>query len=295
MSNKLTTIIQEQGVSHSETEKLIQVFGGPFEEAGEILATYQNIVVSSESDTEAMAQAREKRIILKKARTTVENARKELKADILKQGRAIDSIARFVKEEIQPAEEYLRLQEDYLKIKRENERQALLAERTERLAEYTDDTSVYSLDSLSPEQFDSLLARLKTTKEAELAEERRLAEEEKARLRAEAEEKERIRQENERIYQENARLRAEAEELAKKEQARIEAELRAKIEAEELAKKEQSAPDKDKLTRFVKGLELVVESKLPLVESDRAKDIAKAMGSGLEELIAKAKSEISQL
>lgn len=33
MSNKLTTIIQEQGVSHSETEKLIQVFGGPFEEA----------------------------------------------------------------------------------------------------------------------------------------------------------------------------------------------------------------------------------------------------------------------
>ena len=66
-------------------------------------------------------------------------------------------------------------------------------------------------------------------------------------------------------------------------------------EAGELAKKEQSAPDKDKLTRFVKGLELVVESKLPLVESDRAKDIAKAMGSGLEELIAKAKSEISQL
>ncbi len=85
------------------------------------------------------------------------------------------------------------------------------------------------------------------------------------------------------------------QELAKKEQARIEAELRAKIEAEELAKKEQSAPDKDKLTRFVKGLELVVESKLPLVESDRAKDIAKAIELGLEELIAKAKSEISQL
>lgn len=203
-TNQLQVILQEQNVPAEQAKSLIEAFGGPFEEAGEILANYQTIKVTDENDTATMADARQKRLALKAARTTVERNRKALKENINKQGRAIDSVARFVKEVITPAEEYLQLQEDYAKIKAAERAEARYADRVEKLSQYVDDLSVYSLRDITDEAFDALLAKAKADKEAEIAAAK------KAQAEAEAAaEAERKRQAE--VEAENARLKKEAE------------------------------------------------------------------------------------
>ena len=226
-NNKLQVILNEQGIEKSDVAKLVEAFGGPFEEAGQILATYKDIKVTDEKDTAGMAKARELRLILKKARTTVENNRKELKADIVKQGKAIDSVARYVKEEIEPAEEYLELQEKFAELAQAKREADLKAKRIEQLMQYTDDLSVYNLDGMTEDQFNTLLATLKAQYEAE---QKRIADEAKAKAEAEEAERKRIEEQ----AKENARLKAEAE--AREKAEAIEREKREKEEAERLEK-----------------------------------------------------------
>ena len=94
----IVQVVKDSGVDNGG--ELIEAFGGPFEEAGVILKDYKNIIVENELDITTMHQARQARLQLRQARITVENKRKELKSDFLKKGQAIDSIARFVKEQI---------------------------------------------------------------------------------------------------------------------------------------------------------------------------------------------------
>lgn len=322
--NKLVAIAKEQGVSKSDIQKLAEAFGAPFEEAGEVLANYKNIEVTDESQTDLMAEAREKRLTLKKARTTVENNRKELKADIVKQGKAIDSVARYVKEEIQPAEEYLELQEKFADIKREKEAEALKAERTEKLMQYTDDISVYNLDTMSQEQFETLHNNLKAQHEDRLkaeaeaekkakeeaeAERKRQAEIEKEnqRLKAEAEkaeaerakEREAERKKQEKLEAERQKeLKAEREKreaIETEQRAKAEAERKAVAEAEEQERKALLAPDKDKILKFVEAIELIKTEKLPAVKTKQAQDLVNQIEDALAHLVARIKEEAKEL
>lgn len=202
-NNQLEVILKDQGVAKENAQALLEAFGAPFEEAGLILADYQTIKVTDETDVDGMMAARTKRLALKKTRTTVENKRKELKEGIVKQGRVIDSVAKFVKEVIAPAEEYLQLQEDFAKIKQAERREAIKAERIKAVSQYAD-PYVYNLDAMDTAQFDALIAQLKADferKEAErVAEEKRIADEAEAERKRQAE-----------VEAENARLKKEAE------------------------------------------------------------------------------------
>lgn len=158
--NQLQVILKEQHVPKAQADALIEAFGGPFNEVGEILADYQTIKVTDITDTEGMQTARTKRLALKKARTTVENKRKELKENIVKQGRAIDSVARFVKEVIAPAEEYLQLQEDFAKLEAKRQHEAMLADRREQLGMRGAIPDRYNYEGMSNDEFTALLAEL---------------------------------------------------------------------------------------------------------------------------------------
>lgn len=199
---QLQIILDEQHVAKENAEQLIKAFGAPFEEAGVILAGYKNIVVTEEDQFDLMADAREKRLKLKSIRVGVENKRKELKEESLKTGRAIDSVAKFVKEIIEPAEKHLELQEKFGEIKAAERAAKVKAERIERLAQYSDDISLYNLDDMSVEQFESLLADLKKQHEAELAEAKRIEDERIAKEKADAEERKKQAEENERLKKE---------------------------------------------------------------------------------------------
>lgn len=311
--DKLQVILSEQGIAKDEATTLVKAFGGPFKDAGLILADYKTIVVTKESQTKLMGQARKKRLALKHVRTTVENKRKELKSGIIKQGRAIDNVARFVKDVIVPAEEYLLLQEKFAEIKAAERVAKIILERTEKLLKYVDDISVYNLDDMTDEQFDTVLADLKSKHEAELAEDKRIEDERLADEEAERRENDRIRKENERLKVEadkkealrEKERKADADELAKVEAANkktLDAERKKRedkeakqeaaddkkeaerLEAEEADRKALLAPDKVKLNTFAKAIELIRTEKLPAVKTKQAQDVVNKIDEQLTKM-----------
>ncbi len=201
---QLQVILEEQDVAKDNAKQLIEAFGAPFEEAGAILASYESIVVTKEDQFDLMADAREQRLKLKSIRVGVENKRKELKEESLKTGRAIDSVAKFVKEIIEPAEKYLEQQEKFGEIKAAERAAKLKAERIEKLMQFTDDISVYNLDDMLTEQFDTLLADLKKQHEARVAEAKRIEDERIAKEKADEKAREEQAKENERLKKEAA-------------------------------------------------------------------------------------------
>lgn len=320
MNNELQVILTEQNVTGNNAKALIEAFGAPFIEAGDILRSYEDIKVTDESQKELIAEAKEKRLTLKRIRTGVESKRKELKEDSLRTGRAIDSVARYVKDTIDPAEKYLELQEKFVEIKKAEEALRVKQERTEKLLKYTDDLSLYNIDSLDDEQFNTLLGKVKKEHNDKVASEKAEAERiEKERLEKEAEDK-RIREDNEKLrleaqkreaeiakereeerkkqeaieverQKEIAAERAKLEEERKKREA-IEAEQRAKEQAEAKAKEESEekeraailAPDKEKLVQFAQGIEIVRTTKLPAVKSKQAQDVISEVELKLSQL-----------
>lgn len=245
--NQLQVILKEQGVAGEQAKALLDAFGAPFEEAGQILSTYKTIIVTDENDTDAMQQARENRLALKRVRTGVENKRKELKADIVKSGKAIDSVAKFVKEVIAPAEDYLQLQEDFALIKAENEKRELIAKRTEELRLYVSDLSAYNLE-MSEDLYITLLGDAKRRKAEADAEAKLLADKAEAAHKAELERQAAIAAENEKLKAEAiarekilAQEREEAAKVRAAEQAKVDAQLaeERRIAAEERAKREK--------------------------------------------------------
>lgn len=250
-----------------------------------------------------MASARQKRLALKEVRVTVEKKRKLLKEDSLKTGRAIDNVARFVKEIIEPAEAYLESQEKFAELAQAKRAADLHAARVEALMQYTDDISLYNIDSMTDEQFETILASVKAQHEAKLAEAKRLEKERIAKEKADAAVAEAQRKENERLKAEAAaRDKKDAEDRAaraaeaKKDYDKHEAERKAtdaklalerqkrealekeqaaalaqaekeRLDAEETKRQALLAPDKDKLLALADTIE---NMELPDLEAEQA-------------------------
>lgn len=223
-SNQLQVILDEQNVPAENAKALLEAFGAPFTEAGLILSEFDTdddgnlipgkntIVVTDESETELMEQARTKRLALKRIRTGVENKRKELKEDIVKTGRVIDAVATYVKNTIEPAEKYLELQEKFVEIQRAEKAAKLKAERIEELSKYTDDLSIYNFDTMREEAFVKLRDDLKAAQEEKLRKEKEEADRIEAERLAEIERQKEVEAENARLKEE-ARAKEEAEQV----------------------------------------------------------------------------------
>lgn len=223
VKNELAVILDEQGVSPENQKTLVEAFGGPFTEVGDILKNFDRdektgelivgdkaIKVTSVDQREDMLKAKEQRLALKRARTTVENKRKELKEESLKTGRAIDAVAKFVKTTIEPAEKYLETQEKFAELKAAAEKAERLAARTSAISKFTD-PGMYNLNDMEEESFQQLLIKLeKEAADAAEAERARLAQIE-ADQKAERERQLKIQEENDRLQRE-AKERAAAEE-----------------------------------------------------------------------------------
>lgn len=301
---------EKLGVSNEEASALLTNFGVPLTEVGPILDSYKDIKVESAEDTEQQTKARETRLTLKKIRTGVENTRKNLKAEYLRKGDAIQAVANYIREAIEPAEAYLQLQEDFIKVQEEKALADRVATRTAKLVELGADATIYSLGDMSEDAFKSLVTGIIDANEAKAAREKAEAE---AAAKLEAE---RIAHEKE-LEAENEKLRKEKEEADKKaadEKAKADAALAAekaksdalakaaadkaaqeaaeraaaaKAEQDAIAAREAAAkaaalaPDKDKLIQFADGLMIVVNTRLPQVESDEAKEIVASIEKAL--------------
>ncbi len=284
--NKLVAVIEESGLEKTQSENILSKFRSFFEQAQEWERKAAALVVTDESETEKIAQAREARLALKKIRTEAENTRKELKEDSLRRSRAIDGVNNVIKALIEPIEKHLEKQEKFVENQKKDRIDKMIADRTSRMSQYIEDTSVYNFENMSSEVFEALLSQvkgswdraqeeIKKAEEARLEEERKKEEEqekirqehaemkkkEEDRLKKEEEEKKRLAEEKRKIEEEHQKALEEerkiATEAAEKLRLKEEEEKKRQFEEEKKIKEVQEAerqkklaPEKDKLFEY---------------------------------------------
>src|SRR4030043_2249062 len=128
MDNQLQTIVQSSGLDKIKADFILQQFQDYFKIAGEWDLKAKSIVVTDESQTTDMEMARVGRLFLKEKRVAIEKARKSLKEQALREGKAIDGIANVLKALIVPIEEYLDKQEHFVEIKAAEEAERIRIE-----------------------------------------------------------------------------------------------------------------------------------------------------------------------
>ena len=117
MENQLAKIVNESGLEQSKAQVLLANFSNYFEIAAEWEQKAKMLTVTNESQTAEMKMAKEGRLFLKNKRVAVENTRKQLKEQSLREGQTIDAIAKILKNLIEPSEEHLERQEKFIEIR----------------------------------------------------------------------------------------------------------------------------------------------------------------------------------
>lgn len=219
-NNQLQVIIKESELSNDKSSVLMSKFANFFSDADLWAKKAKTIKVTHESQKSMMDAARQGRLFLRKIRLDIESIRKSLKEESLREGRAIDKVAKILKEQIEPIEEYLDKQEHFIEY-REAEKEAKVRAEIERKME-----------------------------EERIAEEKRKAQEEE-RLRKE---NEALKAEQTRIQAEaDAKIR-EAKAIAEKAEKELQnkkiAEMRAEAEAIRKAQELKSASDIVKINKL---------------------------------------------
>jgi len=236
--NQLAVIVQASGLEKTKAQTLLDEFSGYFEMAAEWEAKAKNIKVTDASQRADIAMARVGRLLMKEKRIAVEQTRKTLKEQSLREGKAIDGIANVLKALIIPIETYLDEQEHFVEIqeKYKAEDDRIEAERKAELE------SIAQKKAEEAERVRILAENERLKKEAE-EKERELAAE-RAKAAAERVEAERKVAEAEaehaeaRQKQKDAQAKYDAERLAIEEKAEAE-----RVEAERKAKDAQEKAD----------------------------------------------------
>lgn len=208
------------------------------------------IQITSIHQKDKMKEAREMRLTLRGIRVAGEKKHKELKADYLLAGRAIDGVKNILLAAIEPLERHLEEQEKYAERLLEQQRQALIAERTEAVRPFIPEGQpLPALELMDEKQWAAYLDDAKALHDARIERARKLEAERIAQEQAEAAERERLRVENERLVKEAAEREAAAKaEREAAEKAQREAAAKAKAERDALevkAKAEREAAEKE--------------------------------------------------
>jgi len=231
--NQLAVIVRESQLESTKAKFILEKFTDYFEIASDWEKKAKAIVVTKETQTAEMAMAREGRLFLKEKRVAVEKARKELKEQALREGKAIDGIANVLKSLIVPIEEYLERQERFVEIKQEEKEASMRLEIEKRMEE----------ERIAKEKADAEAlekARLENEKLRAEAIEREKKAADECKKQAAVLAKERAKAEAERKEQEEKMLaerkKAEAERKLIEEKARLEREKQEKTLANERAR-----------------------------------------------------------
>lgn len=226
------------------TERLMAEIGPMHSRAVNLCAQAFKINVTEEHDSKGMKLARESRLALRKLRTTAVNKCKDLKADALATGRAIDQTRRTIEDLFNPAEAHLLNMETFAERKQAERAEARRREREQAIIQAGGSTWDHAgFEDIADSEFHALIEGIKhevARKKAEAEENQRRIEEQ--RLKEEAEAK--------RIREENTRLKAEAEERDRKaaeerrqQEEQLESERQARLKAEEENRKAKAAAE----------------------------------------------------
>ena len=243
MENQLAIIVRESQLEPSKAKYILEKFQNYFEIASEWEQKAKTLIVTKPEQKAEMEMARTGRLFLREKRTAVEKARKELKEQALREGKAIDGIANVLKALIVPIEEYLDKQEHFVEIQEEKKREAMRIEIDRRIEE----ERIAEEKKAQEEQERIRLENEKLKKEAEIRE-KKMAEERKKQEAKLA--KERAKREVDRTV---------LEEKSRKEREKLEAEKHAieekaqKEKAKAKAKADAERKEKERLAEILKS------------------------------------------
>lgn len=225
---ELLAKIEEQQFSSREVSEILLDFQMSVSIA-DLAKQTRAIVVTDESQTDLMLQARTLRLQLKNERVRIEKARVAIKEPHLRRVQVIDGLSRTVKQWFETEEEYLQQQEDFAKL-REAERFAARAEeRLNLLLEHNFNDHIPGLGNMTEDAFELLLAGAKAKFQEQVD-----------RIKKEEEDRKKREQDAEELRLENDRLRQEREEADRKRQE-AEAEATRQREEKEAAEKARQA------------------------------------------------------
>ncbi|MEK6807566.1 MAG: hypothetical protein AABX75_00910 [Nanoarchaeota archaeon] len=239
--NQLQIIVKESGLEPTKAKYILEQFQDYFEIASEWEKKAKTLVVTNESQKAEMEMARTGRLFLREKRIAVETARKNLKEQSLREGKAIDGIANVLKALIVPIEEYLEHQEKFVEIREEAKRETKRLEIEKRMAEE---------ERIAAEKAAAEQERLRMENERLRAEaqrkERELMAERKKQEAILVSERAKVEAERKRGEEKVRAEREEAEEKARKERERqrtkLEAERKEKERLEEMLKNQIICP-----------------------------------------------------
>jgi colicin import membrane protein len=257
-----------QPLEHRRAAAVREAFSSMFDKVEEWQAEAAGLVVTAEDQTGKMERAGSLRREIKKARTSLENRRKELKAGVLIEGRAIDGAFAIFEGLAAPMESFLLEQEKFAERAEAGRKDALRDARTAALFALgvKREALPATLGDMSEETWSLVLADAQA---AQRARDERAREDERERAAKEAQAKldaakseaewkaqaEKQKAENERLKREQAardkeaaeaRAKTEAEHKAqrqKDEMARVAAEAQAKADRDARAESEKRADD----------------------------------------------------
>lgn len=254
MENQLEVIVKESQLEKTKADYILQNFQDYFQIASEWEAKSKTLIVTRADQKAEMEMARTGRLFLREKRIAVENSRKRLKEESLREGKAIDGIANVLKALIVPIEEYLERQERFVQIEQENKDAILRAEIEKRMEE--ERIAKEKAEAEAREQMRLENERLKKEaqeKERQLAEERKKQESILAEERRKADVERQKAEADKRAIEEKAR-KEKAEQDRKLAEEKEKAEV-AKRKAAEAARKKLDAEreEKERLAEILKN------------------------------------------
>lgn len=288
-TEKNLTKIKIPNELESDTKLVLQKSFEPFYlQASEWMKKAKALIVSDAGQTKEMAEARVARLALKNIRVDVEKMRKTLKEDSLKKGQAIDTIAKTLKELIEPIESHLEQQEKFAELQDLKMREERKIKRTELLFPYVDNVDFFDLLNMPEEGFAQLLGGSKAGHEYKIAQQKKAEEDRIAKEKADKEERERMVSENEKLKQEQQKKDLQLKQEREKADKEI-ADAKVKAEAEKTA---ALAPEKEKLLNLAVIIDTI---KFPELQSAEAKEILSNVEILLDKVVDFIKNKAENL
>lgn len=273
--NSLTKVINETGVEFDTAEMIQKKFSEFYEQAEKLKKEGLGIKVTDISQKDEMKSAREIRLEIKEIRVQAEKARKLLKEDSNRYGKAVQAAYNLIEAECEPTEKYLELQEKFAEVQAAKEKAELKAAREKECQEFSGFMPAdMDLSNMPKESYEIFLSGLKAKKADKIEADRKaeLERQEQERLAKEKAEQERIANEKIKADKEKAEKELKAKQ-AELEKAKAKAAAEKKKADEEIAKAkaEKEALErkaaKEKADRIAK--ENAEKARLAKIESDR--------------------------
>ncbi len=301
--NELTITKELSGLDKGKAKQIEAVFAPMVKMLKKFEGAYDKII-ALEMSRDTCIKAKRLRLDISKVRTDADKVRKVQKEEYLRAGNAIQGVYNILKFAVADKEEKLKNIETHYERIEEEKAKRLQVEREAELLKYDVDGGALALGDMDDVVWNNFLSGTKGNHEAVIAAEKKAEGERIAAERKEAEEREKMRIENEQLKEEAAvatKAKAEADRIAAAERQAQEAKIREEreareklereivdreVEAERIAKKEadrkaaaekkaQLAPDKEKL--YIIAADLL--TKKETVVSDDAKDAIETAGN----------------